>query len=199
VDVISNGEPAPRSNRRTAAWALVVVVAVAGLYGLRHLTENRDPAQSAPAAAAATPTPAPVEITVDPESVGLAVVPVELSGKVLLLLPEAQVMGGLDLVGSKFPNGNESIGVEEDSLPGKGRYDVTVVCLGTGGADVTLMDPAKTQRGARTVLRLVCTGRTAKTTIELSRPRLQIVLYPDPETLGSFGYSVAYAVVPAKA
>src|SRR5262245_61811028 len=189
MDVISNGDPAPRSNRRRAAWGLVVVVAVAGLYGLRHLTENRPPAHTSPPAAA--PTTGPARFTVDEVHATNAVVAPELPQKALQALSQNNVKGAMDLIGTTFANGVPEIGLVDESLGGKGTYVVAVVCFGVGGADVSVTDQVRSDAQPPEILRLVCTGRPATTTVTLSDGRLLITLNPDPETVAGFAYAVA--------
>jgi hypothetical protein len=196
MDIIENGDVAPRSYRRTAVWVVAAVVALGGLYGLRRMTESRQPSQSTPPVTAPQ-SAAPVPITDDVQVVGdQADVTSELMAKAMSALPPDPdaTKGAMVLVGNNFANGQEATGLEDDTMGRKGTYEVTVLCLGTGGTHVTVMDPEAADQGSPETMRLVCTGRPATTTVKMSTARLHIMLNPDPETVAAF----AYAITPAK-
>jgi hypothetical protein len=195
MDIIENGVPSPRPRRRTAVWVAVVVVGLGGLYWLRQATESRQPNRH-PAVASTTPPPLPLTEPTPAVDVPIATatVPPDLIEKAMHTLPQEHLKGGMELIGSNFANGQASTGFEDDTVPGKGTYDVTVVCLGVGGVDVTVFDPEPVEQPRPTIIRLVCTGKADSGRITLTNARVFIEFNPDPETVAS----VAYAMTPVK-
>jgi hypothetical protein len=184
MDVIENATAGPGSGRRTAVWVAVALAVLAGLYGLRRVTEARQPAAAPPAERAVTTTPT-TQLTFAP-------VPRELTEQATQALLQYGVSAAFDVVGSNYANGGAERTFEDDVMGGIGPSEVLMTCVGTGGTNVSLVDPVNPDQ-LQPLVRLECTGAPTTATVDLSDGRLQFVMRPDPETVASFAYVVTTA------
>jgi hypothetical protein len=186
MDVIENGDPAAGSALWRAAWIVGALVVLGALAVWRMAS----PDPHATRGAVATPSLRLVT-PVDPgPSDDTAVVSLQLGELAMSELPPARVKGAFPVIGTNYINGVARTGVEDQSMPDRGRYDVTVRCVGTGRIELWLSDVADAG-GARAFHDyLPCDGTLRRVRVDLTTPSLQIEAVPDPQTAASLAYAV---------